>query len=192
VQAVTGTSIEPGIQVMLIDAPPIETQQETLAAVLAWIEGGGTGVFLSPRAFGLTEEGRTTDFWRGTLASCPFGQDVRLKQARGLWWAVDHVVKTRPITAGMPSAMLMDLHYCRRIHPIWSYVGLPRGDVVCAGLGIGTCGEQDNCWAGADLTVLPWGRGRAILSTLLVAEHLGSDPAADRLALNLAMHWAGN
>jgi len=23
-------------------------------------------------------------------------------------------------------------------------------------------------------------------------EHLGSDPAADRLALNLAMHWAGN
>ena len=80
----------------------------------------------------------------------------------------------------------MDLHYYRRIYPRWSYVGLPAGDVAVAGFGIGTCGEQDNYWAGVDLASIPRGRGRAIVSTLLLVENLGHDPAADRLMLNLA------
>lgn len=171
---------------VLVNAPPVEPGAAALGPLLDWIEQGGTAVFLSPVAFGLTEENRYGVFWRGSLRWCPFGEQVALKQARGCWWAVDHILKDRPVLTGLPARRLMDLHYYRLVYPRWSYVGLRDGDVAVAAFGIGTCGEEDNYWAGVDLATLPWGRGRAILSTLLVAEHVGRDPAADRLLLNLA------
>ncbi len=188
VHEITPSAIRPHERVVLVNAPEIEPAPAAFSALLDWIAAGGTAVFLSPRVFGLTREDTHDVFSRAQLAWCPFGPKVQLKQARGCWWAVDHVVKRRPLTAGVPSGTLMDLHYYRHVHPHWTYVGLPVGDVVCAGLGIGTCGEQDNYWSGADLAVIPWGKGRAILSTLLIAEYVGRDPAADRLALNLATY----
>ena len=40
-------------------------------------------------------------------------------------------------------------------------------------------------WHGTDLTVIPHGRGRLILSLFNIVEHLGNDPVADILLLNL-------
>ncbi len=173
--------------VVLVNAPSVEDRQTAFRPLLDWIASGGIAVFLSPHAFGLDEESVHGVFYKGRLAWCPFGADVGVKQARGCWWAVDHVVKDRPIVAGLLTGRLMDMHYHRLLHPRWTYVGLNEGDVAIAGLGIGTCGEEDNYWAGADLTTLPWGEGRVILSTLLIAENVGRDPVADRLALNLAL-----
>jgi len=173
-------------RMILVNRPAIKADPESFAALLDWIAAGGVAVFLSPHAFDLRAEDTSGVFLRATLSWFPFSSNVQLKQARGCWWAVDHVVKPRPITAGLPAGQLMDLQYYRAVHPHWTYVGLPEGEVVCAGLGIGACGEQDNYWTGADLAVIPWGQGHAILSTLLIVEHLGHDPAADRLARNLA------
>ena len=46
-------------------------------------------------------------------------------------------------------------------------------------------------WWGADLAVVPRGKGRCIVSQLRLVENLGRDPVADRILLNLIEWTAG-
>ena len=46
-----------------------------------------------------------------------------------------------------------------------------------------------NVWWGSDLVIVPYGRGRMLLSTLRIAENLGKDPVADKLFYNI-LRWA--
>ena len=46
-------------------------------------------------------------------------------------------------------------------------------------------------WWGSDLVSVPYGKGRMLLSTLHVAEHLGKDPVADKLLYNI-VRWAAS
>ncbi|HEV8635574.1 MAG TPA: glycoside hydrolase family 2 TIM barrel-domain containing protein [Chloroflexota bacterium] len=171
---------------VLVNRPALAPGPAGLGPLLDWIERGGTAVFLTPSVFGLHEENRHDVWFRGALDWCPFGDEVALKQARGCWWAVDHVLREHPLLRDLPTRRLMDLTFYRAVHPRWTYIGLRDGDVAVAGVGIGTCGEMDNYFAGADLIEIPWGGGRAVLSTLLIDRNVGRDPAADRLLLNLA------
>ncbi len=148
VTAFDPTRIGPFERTVLVNAPDIRAEHDAFAPLLEWIAAGGTAAFLSPRVFGHSEEDVHGVFSTGWLAWCPFGRSVGLKQARGCWWAVDHVVKAHPLVAGLPSRILMDPQYYRAVHPWWIYVGLDGADVAIAGLGIGTCGEEDNYWAG--------------------------------------------
>ena len=40
-------------------------------------------------------------------------------------------------------------------------------------------------WWGADLAVVPHGKGRAVVSQLRIVENLGKDPVADKLLFNM-------
>ena len=40
-------------------------------------------------------------------------------------------------------------------------------------------------WWGADLAVVPYGKGRGIISQLRITENLGKDPVAEKLLYNL-------
>lgn len=44
-------------------------------------------------------------------------------------------------------------------------------------------------WWGNDLAVVPYGKGKVVISTLRLIENLGTDPVADKILYNL-INWA--
>ena len=140
------------------------------------VDRGSVAVFLMPKAFGAGE--------KGPLALLPLPRKGHLTGGRACWWSIDHFVKAHPVFDGMPANGLMDNAYYRLVWPNASLVGATDGETVAGAFGIGCIGEG-GYWSGVDLAVYPFGKGKVILNTLLVEEHLGHDPAADRFLLNL-------
>jgi len=140
------------------------------------VDRGSVAVFLKPEAF------RAGD--KGALALLPLAVKGHLTGGRSCWWSIDHFVKAHALFDGMPSNRLMDSCYYRLVWPNASLVGASEGETVAGAFGIGCIGEG-GYWSGVDLAVFPFGKGQVIVNTLLVEEHLGRDPAADRLLVNL-------
>ena len=42
-----------------------------------------------------------------------------------------------------------------------------------------------HAWSGFDLAVVPYGKGKAVISTLRLVENLGIDPVADKILYNI-------
>ena len=54
-----------------------------------------------------------------------------------------------------------------------------------------TIGPGDTWW-GADMAIVPLGKGRCIASQLRLVENLGKDPVADRLLMNMIRFTASS
>ena len=110
-----------------------------------------------------------------------------------------------PLLEGLPSTRIQRQRY-ENICPAESVIGLPEGaEYVAAALSMDYQPSREAAgqgpadmpsyrgprgfWYGADLAVLPHGDGRIIFSTFLIPEHLGRDPAADRLFSNLVSRY---
>ena len=144
---------------------------------------GSVAVFLMPKAFCAGE--------KGPLALLPLRSKGHLTGGRACWWSIDHFVKAHAVFDGMPADRLMGNGYYRLVWPNVSLVGASEGETIAGALGIGCIGEG-GYWSGVDLVVHPFGRGKIIFNTLLIEEHLGRDPAAERFLLNLVRYAAGS
>jgi beta-galactosidase len=157
----------------------VDAYQELLERV----DRGSVAVFLIPGEFNAGD--------RGALALLPLPRKGHFTGARPCWWSIDHFVKAHAIFDGMPSNRLMGNSYYRLVWPNVALVGASAGETVAGAFGIGCIGEG-GYWSGVDLAIHPFGHGKIIFNTLLIEEHLGRDPAADRLLLNLIRLAAGS
>ena len=145
-----------------------------------FMESGGTVVYVK----GIGEALR-----KGTAAGLPF--TAKVEDARGLWTCIPHLVADHPIFAGLPSRGMMREVY----ENVWPKQTLRDlgGEAVVASIGFKWFSRDHELqysgpgesWWGADLAVVPHGKGRAVLSQLRIVENLGKDPVADKLLFNL-------
>jgi arylsulfatase A-like enzyme len=144
-------------------------------ALRAHVEAGGTAVWLMPPA----DDSRLVR--EGILPLAP-GR----VQATGMWIPANHYARRHPVFDGLPSGGFMGQVYANAA-PRFTMTNLPgRAIAGCVSWGH----EKDytgptEAWHGADVAMVPCGKGRMIFSTLDLLPHLGADPVADRLLLNL-------
>jgi len=155
--------------------PRGEPGLKKLAALLRHVQQGGTAIWLQvPTA---TNQLVTT-------GAFPFAPNRQ--QARGMWIPVNHYVRPHAVFDGLPVGGFIGQVY-QNVVPQFTLLGLP-GTPIAGCVSWGHTKDYTGpteVWHGTDLTVLPHGQGRLILSTLNLTEHLGTDPVADKLLLNL-------
>jgi len=161
--------------------------------VAAFVRAGGTAVYLQGG-------GARAPWGRGGPASRLLPVAARLKQARGLWTCIPHVVKDHPVFTGLPVNCPMGPLY----ENVWAETTLigAGGEPIVASFGYDWFPDYDlrrrhytgpgDTWWGADLAVVPVGAGRCVLSQLRVVENLGRDPVADRILVNLIAWTTGS
>jgi hypothetical protein len=152
---------------------------KTLAALLRHVQHGATAIWLQvPSA---TNQLVTANVF-------PFAPNHQ--PAKGMWIPVNHYTRPHAVFDGLPAGGFMGQVY-QNVVPQFTLLGL-------SGTPLAGCVSWDHnkdytgpteVWHGTDLTVLPHGRGRLVLSTLNLIEHLGADPVADKLLLNLC-RWS--
>jgi len=108
------------------------------------------------------------------------------RRAQGNWIGLFHAVKEHPIFDGLPTNCLMGQDY----HNVCAKKTLINieGESVVLTISLDYTryyfGLSD-VWVGSDLTIVPHGKGRIILSMLRLLENLGTDPVADRIFYNM-------
>jgi len=119
--------------------------------------------------------------------------NIKMKGSQGLWGGMSHVVAKHPVFIGLPTNQSMQGIY-ENVRAKISMVELESKAIV-------TVVANDNfpdmtlmkrhykgtgdVWSGSDLSEVKHGKGTLILSTMRIVPHLGDDPVADTLLLNL-------
>ncbi len=136
------------------------------------VEAGAQVLFLCPAVFA---EGEDSNRWQQLFAP---GSQFLL----GSWlYLMDAWGKRHPLFEGLQTGGLLDYTYYRElIHDMVFNFTTPPREAVAGGINAAL-----NYGSGLLLSVHEVGAGRALLTTLLVREYLGTHPAADRLLLNM-------
>jgi len=160
------------------------------------VKRGGVVVFLRPpidRDMGLK---RALERRMGIHAIPPeknillrtglFPFKLRGRLAYGHWVGVYHYVKKHPIFEGLPVNCFMGQDY-QNVCAVETITEL-EGETVAGSLSWSFIknyiGPRD-VWWGSDLAIVPYGRGKMVLSTLQLIENLGKDPVADKIFYNM-------
>jgi hypothetical protein len=169
--------------------------------LLVLVEKGGTAVYLNVLPPGFNPwVSRPMDNTELLPLTATF------KHGMGLWVGVSHIVKEHPVFAGLPTNTMMDQIY----ENVWTNVHLKDlqlnkvpildlGSDLIAGAvthGFWATGREDQqgylgpepAWWGTEVAAVPYGKGRLIISTLRLLDHLGKDPVADKILVNV-LHW---
>jgi len=122
---------------------------------------------------------------------------ARVEAARGLWTCIRHLVAKHPLFAGLHvDGMMRDV--CENV---WATQTLRDLEVepILASIGfkwfaedhkLHDSGPGESRW-GADLTIVPDGHGRIMVSQLRIVENLDRDPVADHLPSNIIAFTVG-
>ncbi|HEO69747.1 MAG TPA: hypothetical protein ENN80_00670, partial [Candidatus Hydrogenedentes bacterium] len=154
-----------------------------LAQMLAQVREGAVGIVFEP-----------PDDWND-LAEVMGDPATRAtsKDAVGAFLGVYHYVKLHPIFEGLPARGLMRQSY-RNVIPPKTFVE-PSEEDICgafdaapAAAGEYMMDRQD--WWGSDILVRRYGDGLLVFTHLRILEHLGEDPVAERLWINLLRHFS--
>lgn len=168
---------------------------EKFIYIFNFVGRGGVVVFLKPPGEMLRRSWDTTSGVISHTVPAPknilhstglFPFRVNTKRAVGNWVPVGHTVKKHPIFEGLPVNCLMGQEY-QNVCASQTIIGLEAETIVTSiswdwirnHLG------PNNAWCGSDLAVVPYGKGKIILSTLQIIENLGRDPVADRIFYNM-------
>lgn len=99
-----------------------------------------------------------------------------------------HYVRMHPVFDGLPTRGLMRQAY-RNVVPRAAFVE-GSDEEVCGSYAAEGPGGRDSSRWGDTVLVRRYGAGRLVFVQLRVLEHLGADPIADRLFVNLLNHFA--
>ncbi len=152
-------------------------------SLMNYVKRGGVAVFLKAPGF--------------STGLFPF--KTRLRAARGNWVPVNHGVRPHAIFDGLPVKDFMGQVYLN-VCAAETMQGIDEPPIVGslsfdwgqgAAFGESSYLGLKDVWWGADMAVVPHGKGRMLLSTLQIAEHLGKDPVADKLLYNM-VRWAAS
>jgi len=156
---------------------------------------GGVVVLLKPPLERLV---RNWDRTSGVISYTPSAQKnilhltglfpfrLKTRRAIGNWVPVGHAVKQHPIFEGLAVNCFMGQDY-QNVCAINTIIGL-EGESIVSSISwnwIRNYLGPSDAWWGADLAVVPYGRGKIILSTLQIIENLGKDPVADKIFYNM-------
>ena len=152
-----------------------------LMQILAQVKGGAVALFFGP-----------PDDWNDLVPW--LGEEVTAtpKDGVGGFLPACHYVKLHPVFDKLPSRCLMRQPYCN-VAPSKSF--LESGDEDICGtfdttpIASGNYMVGETAWWGSDILVRPYGSGRIVMTHLRIIEHLGKDPVADRLFVNLLNHF---
>jgi len=161
-------------------------QRKLFGELAEFIKAGGTGIYL--------QGGGPRVLWgRAGKASSLLPFDARVKRAVGNWTCIPHMVNDHPVFAGLPVNCMMGPIY-ENIYAQGSLLDI-GGETIVGAIGYDWFPDYDlskrhyygpgDTWWGADMAVVPLGKGRCIASQLRIVENLGKDPAADRILFNL-------
>jgi len=168
--------------ILLIGQPREKHPAKAWQAVNDFIQRGGTVICLSHQAF---KEGDDRSRWlplRDKLACVTFGDWLYHRE---------HVARPHPVMAGLQGPGLLDWNYYGDLIPHEMFQGKTQPvEPIIAAFTTGYC-KPTGYDAGIALGAYTLGKGRLILNTLHILEHLGSHPAADRLLLNFVSWGRG-
>jgi hypothetical protein len=171
-------STPPGAREVILAGmrPPAPGGAAAFRELAGRIARGSTAVFLAPEVFANGDQ---------PVAFVPLANKGNLARMNSWLYHKDEWAKPHPIFDGLPAGLL-DYALYRQLIPdvAWSGQDAPAEAV---------CGANDaslNYASGLMLSVHQLGAGRFILNTLRIREHLGADPAADRLLVNVLRYAA--
>jgi len=167
-------------------------ERKGFAELAEFIKAGGTAVYLQGG-------GAWAKWGVGGPASALLPVKARTKHAIGNWTCIPHIVTDHPIFDGLPVDGMMGAVY----ENVWAEITLigVGGQTVVGAIGFDWFPDYDrskrhyygpgDTWWGADLAIVPLGKGRCIASQLRLVENLGKDPVADKILHNLIRFCAG-
>jgi beta-galactosidase len=170
--------------------PSSAAAQRRFVQLLNYIEAGGTAVYIQGVGDG-SQQGKSN-----RIDSTVFPFSGRAHAARGLWTCIPHLVSDHPVFAGLPNrGMMRDIY-----ENVWATQTLRDlgGEAIVASIGFDWFSADHKMhysgpgesWWGADLAVVPHGKGRSLVSQLRIVENLGKDPVADKILFNI-VEYAG-
>jgi hypothetical protein len=156
------------------------------AELISFIKKGGTVVYLNGADKNYNRYGDN----QIQSEAIPFKGEV--SHAKGLWTCIPHMVKAHPIFDGLESGGAMRELY-ENVYPIKTIRNLEEGDPLVASIGFTWFSWEhklhyagpDESWWGADMAMVPHGKGRCLISELRVLPYLGKDPVADKIVYNM-------
>lgn len=152
-----------------------------LMQILAQVKGGAIAIFFGP-----------PDDWNELAALLDSDISATPKDAVGGFLPACHYVKLHPVFEKLPSRGLMRQPYAN-VAPAKTFLELGDEDVCgtfdTTPIALGNYMVGETTWWGSDLLVRRYGSGRIVFTHLRILEHLGEDPVADRLFVNLLNHF---
>ncbi|MCP4784665.1 MAG: hypothetical protein GY903_23760 [Fuerstiella sp.] len=161
-------------------------QRKLFGELAEFIKTGGTAVYLQGG-------GPKVSFGKSIQSSSLLPVNARTKRAMGLWMCIPRLVSDHPIFDGLPTGCMMGPIY----ENVWAQSTLLDigGEAIAGCIGYDWFPDYDlskrhyygpgDTWWGADVAVIPLGKGRCIPSQLRLVDNLGKDPVADRILYNL-------
>ena len=170
---------------MIIVGTPKPSKPELWARLRDRVDKGAVAVFVSAKPF-LTKRAVPPEGWAAPTA-LPLGDDVTAREFHDWLYHKDIMARRHPAFEGMQTGLL-DWNYYGQVvgHDIFDCKATPD-EVIAAAFALGYCcrGGYDS---GIVIAALNRGKGRIILNSLQVLDHLDRHPAADRLLLNLVAY----
>jgi len=161
-------------------------QRKLFNELTASVKAGRTAVYIQGG-------GPRVRWGRAGEASPLLPVKARLKRAMGNWICIPRLVNDHPIFDGLPTNCMMGPIY----ENVWAQATLQDvgGQGAAGSIGFDWFPDYDlskrhyygpgDVWWGADVAVVPVGKGRCIVSQLRLIGNLGKDPVADRLLFNM-------
>lgn len=141
------------------------------------ISSGCTALFLSPAAF---KKGEDSAGW------LPFENKGKCNWFFDWLYHKECVAKAHPYFSGMQCSGILDNDYYGRLIPNHVFTGQDTpDDVVSAAFAVGYPGSSGGYMSGVLSGSYRFGAGKMIINTFNILENLDSNPAADRLLLNI-------
>jgi hypothetical protein len=152
-----------------------------LAQVLSQVNGGAVAIFFGPPAD-----------WNDFSENLDVPVKATPRDAVGGRCGVYHYVKLHPVFDGLPAGALMRQPY-RNVVPAVTFVEASDEDIAGSfdtrPIAAGHAADPPEWW-GSDILVARYGSGRLVFTHVRVLEHLGKDPLADRIFVNMLHHFA--
>ena len=170
-----------------------EATQKEFETLFDFAKKGGTIVYLQEQ-FGKGQIEKDNPLTPFTGTKIP---------SMGLWTCIPHLVQKHPIFKGLPTNTIMRDVY----ENVWAKTTLSELKIeeqaakpIVASIGFEWFSRTHQLqylgpgksWYGSDLSVLPYGKGRCVVSQLRLLENLGKDPVADKILGNLIRYLTEN
>ncbi|MBN2310016.1 MAG: hypothetical protein JXR94_13670 [Candidatus Hydrogenedentes bacterium] len=156
--------------------------EAALTHVISQVLGGAVALVFGP-----------PDDWNDLADQIDPAMRATSKDAVGAFLGVYHYAKLHPVFEGLPARGLMRQPY-RNTVPPKTFLESSDEDICgafdTAPIATGNYLIGETSWWGSDILVRRLGSGRIVFTHLRVLEHLGEDPVADRLFVNLLTHFA--
>jgi hypothetical protein len=164
-------------------------QRDRFGKLKGFIKAGGTAVYLQGG-------GRKAPWARAGEASGLLPVRIRMKAAIGLWLCIPHIVNNHQVFEGLPVNCMMGSVY----ENVWAEHTLLDidGKPIVGAIGFDFSPDFElskrhyygpgDVWWGTDMGVVPYGKGRCIISQLRLVDNLGKDPVADKILFNM-IEW---